>query len=584
MKKWLAVIVVLLLLILVLAPGGMGIIAQKRIKDLAQNWPANSPFSIKVLSYDRGWFSSTMQLDVTVTNPAHNPPVHVFVNESIVHGPVIISLSSRFIGIGQAYAHGEFVVPEDQQALFKQYIDQTNLVTNCLFLHLFGSVTVKLNVPEMTITNPADPQTKVIIEGLSTVAKISPRAAHISSQSVMQSLTWQDAASTMIIDNLHGHSNLSKTVEGLWLGDINLDLDGLAYNSGSKTLFSLKNAEYKSTSKEKDGLVSGNNHLSFESLTLQGSTYGPAEVAVNVQNVNAEPLAQLKRLAKVMQQQDGSGLAAQYTKRTERLVLKTIARGMQLTVNPISMQTPNGEITGQLNISMPNLLDDASGKTIKHPHVTIGQLIGGAQGSLQFSVPKVIVLNSLQNTILDNMKAMSQMLGNDASKDASLTAAAQQRASAQLQGWVAAGLLIENGTNYQFNAAYQQGKLLVNGKPIFNPAFGAPAMPMPTMGGPAPAMNAQPTSGTSVPAVVVPAQPAAQGSAPAGSSAPADQGSAPTGSSAPADQGSAPADSSVPADQGSVPADSSASATSDQSSMPAAAPMPPTVGTPAANQ
>lgn len=579
MKKWLAVIVVLLLLILVLAPGGMGIIAQKRIKELAQNWPANSPFAVKIVSYERGWFTSTMQLDVTVINPTHNPPVHVLVNESIVHGPVIFSLSNRFFGIGQAFAHGEFIVPEDQQAFFKQYVDQTTLASNCIFLHLFGSVTVKMNVPELTVTNPAQPQTKVILEGLSSVAKISPHVSHVVSQSVLQSLTWQDAASTMTVDNLRGHSNLSKTVDGLWLGDINLNLDGVAFNAGNKTIFSLKNAQYTSTSKEKDGLVNGNNHFTLESLTYQGTAYGPAEIAVNVQNVNAEPLAQLKRLVKVMQQQGNVGLAGQYSKHTERLALRTLARGMQLTVNPISVQTPNGEITGQLNVSMPNLLDDANGNPIKHPHVTIGQLITKAQGSLQFSVPKVIVLTSLQDTILNNMRSMSQMLGNGSNNDATLIAAAQQRASAQLQGWVAAGLLIESGDNYQFSAAYQQGKLLVNGKPVFNPAFGAAPgnlPPMPTMSAPAP---------QSAPAVVVPApsQPNVPAPAPGSQAVPADA-SAPAsvsgveGSSAPAT--SASTGSSVPAampsaDGTSAPVapastGSSAPAANDQGSVPAA--------------
>lgn len=570
MKKWLAIIVVLLLLILVVAPGGMGIIAEKRIKTLTENWPTNTPFTVKVLSYDRGWFTSNIQLDVTLTSVPHTPPIHVQVNEVVTHGPVIISFSNRFFGIGQAFAHGELVVPEDQQALFKQYLDQTTLMTNCLFLHLFGSFTVKLNVPEITISNPTDPSTHVIIEGLSTTAKISPKAAHISSSSMMQTLTWEDAASTMTVEDLSGHSDLNRTQEGLWLGDMNLSLESMIFNAGNKTVLSMKNAQYTSSSQEKKGLVSGNTHVSFDNLTMHDVSYGPAEISLNVQNINAEPLAQLKRLAKVMQQQ-GVNVVGQASKRTEKLILKTIARGMQLTLNPISVQTPNGEVTGQVNISMPNLIDDANGISIKHPHITVGQLISGAEGSLQFTVPKVLVLNNLQETILANMQSMSQMLGNDNSNDKSLAAAAQQRASAQLQGWVAAGLLIESGDNYQFSAAYQQGKLLVNGKPIFNPAFsaGPSVMPMPA-----------PSSGSAPMPMPTPGTGSAPMSMPAPGSAPAPMPAPGTGSAPAPGTDTAPVPAPTP---GSAPQPSPAPVANSTmiNDAPAVAPAPPQVVIPA---
>ncbi|MFN7096701.1 MAG: DUF945 family protein [Gammaproteobacteria bacterium] len=563
MKKWLVVIVVLLLVVLVLAPGGMGIIAEKRIKDLAQSWPTNSPFTMKILSYKRGWFTSNMQLDLALVKGT-STPTHLQVNEVVVHGPVMVSFANHFFGIGQAYAHGEVVVPDDEQATAKQYLDQTNLMTNCLFLHLFGAVTVKLNMPELTVVNPANQNMRVVIEGVSTSAKVSSHFSHISSHSMLQSVTWQDAASTMTLNNLSGHSDVDKTKEGLWLGDVGLSLESATLMGGKTTIFSLKNAQYAHSSKEKDGLVSANNHVNVESVTIGGVAYGPAELVLNVQNVNAEPLAELKRLIKVMKQQ-GMGVVNQPTRRTEKVVLKMIARGMQLTINPLSVQTPNGELTGQLNLSMPNLMDDASGKPIKHPHLTIGQMIQGAQGSLQISVPKVLLLNSLQATILNNMKAMSQMLGNTAADAQSLATAAQQRASAQLQGWVAAGLLIDTGTNYQFNAAYQQGKLLVNGKPIFNPAFNqGPAVmpmggvaPMPAASAPASApMPAVPDNGSAPAAVPVP------GNAPAPAVAPAPgNGSAPA--VAPA-SGNGPAPAAVPAIDNSAPA-------SNSSSMPAAA-------------
>lgn len=497
MKKWLVIIAVLLLLILVVVPGGMGLIAEKRIKTLTATWPTNSPFLVKILSYQRGWFTSNMQLDVTLTGANHNPPIHVYLNEKIQHGPVLFNKTNHFFGIGQAYATGDVVVPVDQQALFKQYLDQTTLFNNTLFLHLFGGTSIGLNAPELAILDPQSPNNRITIEGLSIMAKLSPGMSHIKSHSSLQSLNWQDSSSNVMVSNIAGHSDLSKTAQGLWLGDMNISVAAADFNQGGKVLGSIKNAQYASSSKEKDGLINGTNHISLDSLMLRDVSYGPAEVSLNLQNVNAEPLAQLKRLTRAMQMQGSPVMQQAMAPHMQKLIFKIISRGMQLTINPISVQTPNGEISGQINLSMPNLLQTPEGKMIPHPQISITTLIGGAQGSLQFTVPKAILLTSLQNSILSNMQAMTQMLSMDSANSKALLAAAQQRAAAQLQGWVAAGILIESAGNYQFSAAYQQGKLLVNGKPLFNPAFGAAAANN------MPAITGNPAN------AAVPAQPAA---------------------------------------------------------------------------
>lgn len=549
MKKWLSLLVVVLLLFFVAVPGAMGVIAEKRIKKLISNWPAGSPFSAQVVDYKRGWFTSSMKLVVALKTALHNQPLNIQINESVVHGPLILDFSNHFVGFGQAYATGELTVPADQQAFFKQYIDQTNLLKNSIFLALFGDVEVGFDIPELSVTDPATPDMRLTLEGLATRATVSPSVSHIMSHSAIQEINWQHADRMITLENISGNSNLKRTEQGLWLGDIKLSLDSLVVNAAKQTIFSISKAEYASSSKESDGLVSGKNDFNFDKLVIKDVSYGPAKLGVNITNINAAPLAQLKRLTQSMQTQSNVAVVQQGDMRKQKLIFKIISRGMQLTVSPLTMETPNGQIAGQLSIVMPNLLDDADGREVKNPHITIPALLGGIKADIKLTVPKVIALNNLQNSILSNMQALSNALASDPSNNQALQTAAQQRAAAQLQGWVAAGLITVNGDNYEFSANLEQGKFLINGKSVFNPALAAGA-----------SMMAAPVNAAVSPAVpAAPAAPSVVAPVPAGSV----DTSAPVADSAvaPVVDNAAPVSSSTADTMGSAPQTASASTT-----------------------
>jgi uncharacterized protein YdgA (DUF945 family) len=535
MKKWLGGIIVLLLLIGLITPGLMGIVAQKRLTSLAANLPANSPFTLKVISYDKGWFSSNVQLDVTLNNAKYNPPIHFQVNEVVKHGPFIISFKPFYVNIAQAYAHGEVIVPEDQQALFKQYVDQTTLVNDCITLHLFGGISLKLMAPELTVSSPTDKNVKITLENLASTATLSGNMKKVVTHTVLQSLLWQDTNTVVTVTNVASGSALRVSPQGLWLGQMRGSLESINVQADSKPSFTLKNLQYNSNSKESKGLISMLSNLTVDNVTIKDASYGPGQLTFSFKNVNAAPLARLKKFSRMISQaQPGSVNMDMASQHTEKLVLRTVARGLQFSVDPISLQTPNGQLTGQIDISLPNLLEDQKGQPLKHPRLTIPALIGNMNGSVQFSVPKAIVQNSLSQSIEANLQSVSQAANAPATQQ-QITAAASQRATVQLQGWVAAGFLADNGTNYQFSAAYQQGQLLINGKPLFSGAFtgGAPGqgiditvpMPLPTAT-PAPAVN----STLPVPAAPIPPAPTAADNGPAPAptaTVPADNGSAP---------------------------------------------------------
>lgn len=495
MKKWLIIILALLLIVLVLAPGGMGIIAEKRLQQIVARWPTDTPFTVKILSYKRGWFRSNMLLDLAIPTNNGTTIRHLQLNEKIIHGPVIFSPSRKAFGIGQAFAYGNLVVPANEQMNFKQYVDQTTLLTNCVFLHLVDSVSIIFHAPKLSITSPMLGN-KIMIDNFSTKIKLSAHLKEINSKSTLDTLTLQNADSTFTATKLEGHGELEQDKYGLFLGNINFSVANAAMTAGNTAIFDLKNVVYSSNTTEKNDLIAGTHNAKIDYINVNNVTYGPAEFHGKIQNVNAVALAKLKKLTHAADQNNLSEMQIQH--KMQQLILRTIARGMQLNINELSIQTPNGEVAAKLNLSMPDLMTDSNGKVNQKAHIAMAQLILRSAGSLEIVAPKAVISNRLQTMILANIQAMQEEVNPNTQVDMQqLTATAQQQANMQLQNWVNAGFLIQKDDNYQFTAAFQQGKLLINGKPIFNPAFGS--MPGALMGGMAPSAPIPGNNGMMIP-------------------------------------------------------------------------------------
>ncbi len=503
MKKWISAIVVLLLLVLLAAPGGMGMLAQKRINQLVQQLPADSPIGLHIVSYKRGWFSSTMQLDVTLNKIQHTPPIHFLVNETIKHGPVIVDLNNKYMALGQAFATGELIVPDDEQAFFKQYVDQTNLLNSSLLLHLFGGFSLNFNIAELTISDPADKSVKITLEGVSSSIEMNGRMDRLASNFQLQSFSGQSAQSIFALNNLEGDSNLAQTPHKLWLGKVNVQTNDASLNTDSKPVFDVKGIQYSSDSSETKGLLDASNNVSLQSVALYGADYGSGQVGLSVKNINAEPLEALKALTKEISQaqQAQSGLAAtlklqQKALQSRQLIFQILGRGVQFAIEPIAFKTPKGEIQGKFTLNLPNLLTDDKGNPVARPIITIGALVSNANSALSLSIPKVIVQEELQKSILQDMQAVNQTQATPLTPE-QLNDAATQRTTEQVQNWVSSGFLIENGNNYEFSASYDKGQLLANGKPVFSPvsqAFsGAAGNPTPAVPAVMPGANATPT-------------------------------------------------------------------------------------------
>ena len=471
MKKWIIVIISLLILLLLILPGAMGIVSEKRIKQLIANIPDSAPFKAQLVSYHRGWFSSTTVVNLTLPNLGHATELmpYLQVNESITHGPVIFNSHYPFIRFGQAAAEGEISLPEQGSAKIKPYIDQSQLFSNKLFLHYLGQISFEAVMPDLNINHPAPQVFHVVIEGLNIQGELSRHGSSINTHSAVQSMSWSDEHSTITLTGLKEQSDLTQKLGTLWLGDMGFAVDDFSLKNDNKPVFSFKTFAYKSTTKESKGLLTGNTTLNLNSIVLNGVTYGPAELQLNLTHVNAAPLAKLKALTQLMVQ-DNSPVAPQHI---QRLILQTITRGLTLTVAPVTVTTPNGDINAALNVMMPNLIDGST--HMKHPkQISVLDVIQGLNASLSFSIPKVILENNLQDIVLRNMSMMGQILEADDKTTQALSDAARQKVNAQINAWVSNGFLVVKENAYQINASYDSGKVLLNGKPLFNPGLALP--------------------------------------------------------------------------------------------------------------
>lgn len=463
MKKWGITLVAILALLILGLPGLMGIVSEKRIKQLIQTLPTSS-VKATLINYHRGWFHSDITLSLTMPDLGHDPKVlpSLELNENVTHGPIIFTTHFPFIRFGQASAKGDLSLPESSLPTLKSYIDQSTLAYNQLFLHYLGRLDFTMIVPDLNIHHPAPQQFQVTLEGLAIEGNMSRHGNHVNTHSSLANLVWADQDATFNLVNIKEASTLSQNYGTLWLGKMDLGLEQASIKDNQGVGFSLKGLTYTSSTQDKKGLLSAKTEINLASIIgLKGVTYGPAKVVLNLSNVNARPLAKLKELMQLMSQ-DNASVAPQHV---QRLIIQTISRGLSVELSPVTITTTNGDIKGELSLTLPNLIDHQKANDLKQ--LSIFDLLQQMTASLDLTVPKVILVDNLNHVVLHNMSMMGQVLGQNTQVQSDLDAVAKAKVNAQLNSWMNAGFLTQADNNYVVHVTYNQAKLLINGKPLF---------------------------------------------------------------------------------------------------------------------
>lgn len=513
MKKMIGLVVIIAALVL----GGfygMGLITERTLKQnvLAVN-QSNSLFA-DVVSYDRGWFKSTAQLNwrlhtpervvrdqtgQVVTIPAEDYKIQMPL--VIYHGPIIVADSTLRFGLG--YAHSDIAVPQTYADKVSNLFTKESVIPKLnlsLFVNYLNHSHLELSLPGFKLV-AKEGGSEFQLFGMKSDVSVSP-----SQQTISGSLTVDGGV--LIKNNVKttlgkvtSDYELNKTSVGLYLGKANMSLPSLVVTENDQKKFEVEQFDINSSSAVENDLFSSNFKTSLDKMTVQDKVYGPALLEVSIKNLDAQVLAKINDQANKMQQAPGLERQQAILAILPELPL-LLNKGAQFEVEKLSFILPEGIIEGNLLLTLPK-------GEVGNPFQLLQKLQGHGKLKIPATLVKGVLVASIQQRLQTQptlQQAMIQQMQNDSkapdapadkpdtaadhAKADESTSSQQQESPAQpkpltaaeieqqaitqadqkLASLVQAGVLSVQGNEYVIEMNLAQGQLTINGQP-FNPAM-----------------------------------------------------------------------------------------------------------------
>lgn len=498
MKKIVGVVVILFVLLMG-GYYGMGLMTERTLKQNIGEVNQTDGIFVDIENYNRGWFTSSAQLDVKITVPERvmkgaDDQLQTIPEESysmkipfeVYHGPIAFTPSRIYLGLG--YGQTRIDLPDglEEQAftIFKPESTMPVLELG-VFVSYLNSSQFKINLPGFKLV-AKDNGGQIEWLGMNSNIHITHDMNSIEGNITIDGVNVVKDKIKAILGKFSNKFDLRKTDFGLYLGTAEVSLPSLIVSGNDKTVFQLDKFKALSDSDVNNGLLKSSFKTSVDKVVVQGRSYGPAKLEMSINNLDAKVLTDINEQANKLQHgNDAQRQQAMFAILPQ--LPKLVANGAFFEVSTLNITMPEGDVSANLKISLPKGTEDNPFKLIQKVH---------GEGRVQ--VPAAIVTQLVEESVKMNLmqqsalqKAMvSQMKTSAVVTKASQDAAAQgadnkssnatsasddelskqalEGAKNKLSSLVKDKILVEKGSNYILEFMFDQGQFTINGQP-FNP-------------------------------------------------------------------------------------------------------------------
>jgi len=484
--------VVLLLLSL---PFLMGLVVHNQIYNMVNNVPSSPNLQVTVMSYKRGWLSSVADMRVRINLPKRHHgakkgqspsgDVRSFsftIRDTIHHGPVIFS--SLGVKFARAYVTSELVLDDKANVKFSEFFanqkEKPQLFATSSF-NLFGGMVSKIDIPAFTFRDTNGTFQWLGLNGKWIVARGLKR---IDGKMKFEGIQVVSPAMKIRFDGMDVSYHQKESSSGLWTGNGTFNFPSLVVNANGKPAFELAGISVVSISDVSNDLLSQNTHFKLNKLFVAGKTYGPCELISKLKNIDANVLHEI-------QQKVRTANSVTLTPQERHAILMSILpslpnlvdKGAEYHLEKFSLQMPDGVVnaTGMAEVERPNPAAQQMG---------VFSLIQRMKAHLEVQAPVVLTKQLVSQMMLKRMKRQRRVkemlvhqlkkqrtqdpnaVHNQSNQQQSFLSAEEMQTKAdeastkQLQEWVANGMLQQIGDSYKIIIAFNNGRLLINGKPL----------------------------------------------------------------------------------------------------------------------
>ncbi len=441
MKK--ALIFALLLVTIVLtAPFADGLWLKHKYFAVNGLISTRTPLTLHIAEYQRGWFSSTATIKVTLRAPTlakaaiapEKSSTEFIIKEKIYHGPIILRSNKP---LNTASKGLTFAV-----ALSELHLEQPDLqINNLTVYHFNGDITAQFDCPNLSSTGFQNDQS-VGITGLTGTFKLSNKMKHSEGDIYLAAANIPFSNNQQKVKNARYTYSLDKLSYDAWYGERQLQINDLTLKNTNTV--KLHGIMLKATDKMADNNLNTTLKAAVDTFVLNNIQYGAQHFIFNVSNLDLNTLNQLSQKADILDEQ-GSSFTARSLELTP-LALKLLNNGLSINLVASEFNTQWGAIRGNASIELSK----------QQSNNEIFGLLDNTLGEANFTFP----IQLLQNTLESRYQSLTTPQQNQTQNTA------KELAKENIDRWILAGWLTPLGNQYEVHLTYKKNQFMLNGKPI----------------------------------------------------------------------------------------------------------------------
>jgi uncharacterized protein YdgA (DUF945 family) len=483
MKKVFSVVIALFFLAAALFCGAtfwFGMQAEQHYHDALQQASQSVYMHLANESYDRGFFRSKARTVVKIrdfsgklTSVRKEP--EEFLGFTLVHdirhGPLQLGESPEgkrelkpVLAIIETWIEPS---PETQAKVKEIFTELPEIASmkNYTTLSLAGDGETRLFIPPCNRTVGKDEKVAVYWKGLTANMAFNADLKGFTGSLSAPGLEAVGDDAELGINGLASTFDTHEGISGLFLGDASFDLAHLEFaekKNGQRKQFSMDGLKIQTSSQALTDTVNYSMTVQIDRVMTDDRPYGPGGCELELRKLDAATLARLQQVFQELQAQFPQRSVEEINKmmlaKYSEILPELVKKSPEIEITKLTLKTTDGDFWGRARI----VFDGINAAAMSNPLFLLSAVTAHAELTITDRLLQRIHESSHKKEIVAAIKQGRR----EPVTDEELHALASAECKKRLETLVAQNILIYDDGQYKASADYQQGRVILNGRPL----------------------------------------------------------------------------------------------------------------------
>ncbi|MDO6822381.1 DUF945 family protein [Marinobacter sp. 1_MG-2023] len=365
-------------------PWAVGYVTEKQWQEVTRELNQAQPFlQMQTDDYRRGYFGSELDGVVTVLNPDSGETRPIAYRAKVTHG-----VTGSFI---------DFKPVEGWAPEGANWFEEHPRLT--LETRLWGTAVLELEAPAIAINNPESGESLRTSGGIARI-EVSDTGSQAEALVVWPQLSFSGPDMSIRVNDFRVEQDMAHLSGDVWTGTMDASIASVALTSPGTPRLTIEDLQARSSTQANAGGERLDSRLSIEAgkVGYEDQAYGPHTIVFALENLD---VASWGALTTSMAELQGMALApdAGGPEAFERQMaamgevstaLRDLsAAGFTVGLPELTLDTPEGELTGSLLISHPELTTDQKAEMLMVMQQLTGEMNLSVPSALEEDYPAV---------------------------------------------------------------------------------------------------------------------------------------------------------------------------------------------------